>query len=1024
MLALVLLSNRPSFCTERTYSSLDDVVQADFGNLASAGDWYINQCSRPSILHTDLRVAQQGQFPPSIPTSPILPSSINYAPSITPNVLDTTAPDAQTVCPGYQALNVEETSSGLTADLSLLGQACNVYGTDVQQLTLEVEYQAQSRLSVKIYPKYVDSSNESYYILAPDLAPTPTIQSGSSMSVSDLVFSWSNSPSFSFKVSRASSGEVLFDTTGSVLVFENQFLELKTKMVENYNIYGLAEGNRGFRLPNNYVQTFWNNYNLTNDQLLDVNTHDTHPVYVETRYANGTSTSHGVFARNAHGQDWVLKPDSITYRTIGGSFDFYFFSGPTAKDVISQYQAGVVKTPYIPAYWHLGFMQCRWGYQNWTNLQDVIDLYAEAGVQLEAIMSDLDYLELNRMFTLSTHYPQGEGQQFLARLHANGQYWLPILNPHVYVPNASESYAPYAAGDSAGAYVQNGDLGNYYGVMWSGFNAIVDFHPRVPQAGQFWSQQISNYHSQIDFDGYWLDVSDPTSFCTGSCGTGVAALENPIHVPFPLPGDSDTMVAVNYMYPPGFEVTNATEAASASAALASQSAAYPIMPSPTPVLPRSTPTPGVRNIQYPPYAIYNHLAGHTLDIQVVSTNATSHSGILQYDYHNLYGYYASNATYNALAALKPGQRPWFASRSTFSGSGNFTGHWGGDTNANWANMYYGISQALQFSISGIPYFGVETCGFNGNSDLELCTRWQQLSAWYGFYRNHNNRNTIAQEVYRWATNIESTKIIMGIRYSLLPYTYTLFWHANQNGSTVLRALAWEFPNDPSLAAVETQFMSGPALLVTPVLQPLVTTVQGVFPGIAEGTKWYDYYTLQPVSAGAGENVTLQAPITHQNIHVRGGYIIPMQKAGNNTKTSRMNAWSLLVALDANGNAAGDLYLDDGISLNPSETKNVDISYSNNILSTTVRGNYEDGIPLANVTIAGYDGQQAAPQNGGWGNWQYPSASTVNITCSLGGSSVDCSGAMVKLNNGTLYITDLEAATSGGAWSGDLKISIS
>lgn len=51
----------------------------------------------------------------------------------------------------------------------------------------------------------------------------------------------------------------------------------------------------------------------------------------------------------------------------------------------------------------------------------------------------------------------------------------------------------------------------------------------------------------------------------------------------------------------------------------------------------------------------------------------------------------------------------------------------------WGNMYFGISQALAFGIAGIPYFGVETCGFNGNANMELCTRWMQLSAWFPFY---------------------------------------------------------------------------------------------------------------------------------------------------------------------------------------------------------------------------------------------------------------------------------------------------
>lgn len=60
---------------------------------------------------------------------------------------------------------------------------------------------------------------------------------------------------------------------------------------------------------------------VDNDQELDVNGHSVHPVYLETRYGNGSkdsSLSHGVYARNAHGQEWLMRDESITYRTIGG----------------------------------------------------------------------------------------------------------------------------------------------------------------------------------------------------------------------------------------------------------------------------------------------------------------------------------------------------------------------------------------------------------------------------------------------------------------------------------------------------------------------------------------------------------------------------------------------------------------------------------------------------------------------------------------------------------------------------------
>jgi alpha-glucosidase len=50
-------------------------------------------------------------------------------------------------CPGYAASNVSKTDSGLTADLTLAGTACNVYSDDIKDLKLVVEYQTGMLLS-------------------------------------------------------------------------------------------------------------------------------------------------------------------------------------------------------------------------------------------------------------------------------------------------------------------------------------------------------------------------------------------------------------------------------------------------------------------------------------------------------------------------------------------------------------------------------------------------------------------------------------------------------------------------------------------------------------------------------------------------------------------------------------------------------------------------------------------------------------------------------------------------------------
>jgi len=110
---------------------------------------------------------------------------------------------------------------------------------------------------VQILPKYLDSSNVSDYILPAFLTGYPGVETGSSMSNNDLNFTWSNDPSFQFEVSRSSSGEVIFSTFGKKIVFEDQFLELATSMVPNYNVYGLPEVIHQFRLGNNLTRTFW-----------------------------------------------------------------------------------------------------------------------------------------------------------------------------------------------------------------------------------------------------------------------------------------------------------------------------------------------------------------------------------------------------------------------------------------------------------------------------------------------------------------------------------------------------------------------------------------------------------------------------------------------------------------------------------------------------------------------------------------------------------------------------------------------
>ena len=273
----------------------------------------------------------------------------------------------------------------------------------------------------------------------------------------------------------------------------------------------------------------------------------------------------------------------------------------------------------------------------------------------------------------------------------------------------------------------------------------------------------------------------------------------------------------------------------------------------------------------------------------------------------------------------------------------------------------------------------------------------QLSAFFPFYRNHNTLSANDQEAYVWASVAEASRAAMKIRYSLLPYMYTLFYAAHTTGSTVMRALSWEYPNDPTLANIDNQFLLGSSLMIVPVLGQGLTEAKGVFPGVAQGEVWYDWYTQAAVDAQPGVNKTIPAPLGHIPVYIRGGSILPQQEAGYTTAESRDTDYSLIVALDASGSATGQLYLDDGESEVPESELLIDLTVAANSLYASIRGLYEDTHPLANITILGVGSE--------------PSSLTLNGADIADLSSYDSDSQVVSVKG-------LQDATSSGAWAQD------
>ncbi|EGN94287.1 glycoside hydrolase family 31 protein [Serpula lacrymans var. lacrymans S7.3] len=736
----------------------------------------------------------------------------------------------------------------------------------------------------------------------------------------------------------------------------DQYLQLTSSLPYGTNIYGLGEviASSGFRRDIGTgggvgtLQTMWDR---DDPDPIDENMYGSHPIYLEHRYneTTGKSSSHGVMLFSSSGADILLStPQSeknvslIEYRLVGGVLDFYFFAGPSPTEVIAQYSAVTGLANWQPA-WGFGFHLCRWGYHNISITRDQVLRMREANIPLETQWNDIDLYHAYRDFTSDpVSFPGDEMREFIEELASNNQHYIPIVDAGVAIlNNATDVYYPYSRGSELDVFVKNPDGSEYIGQVWPGYTVFGDWFANNTQ--QWWSEALRNWSNYgIEFSGIWLDMNEVSSFCNGSCGTGANTADT--GVPIEIPGQPGNLVTG---YPECYNstlsgpsgnmtingtLTYACGIAGAEGALAKRGIG-------------AGEETGV-NLNDPPYAIHNSFG--PLWVKTLATNATHAGGYVELDVHNMWGMMEEKATHAAVSEIRAGERPFLISRSTFPSSGRWSGHWG----------------VLQFQIYQIPFVGADTCGFQDNTDEELCNRWMQMSAFVPFYRNHNTLGALSQEPYRWPSVANASRIAIAARYSMLPYWLTLFANVSTIGTPPVRALFYEFPDEPELFEVDRQFMVGPDILVTPVLTPNATTVDGIFPG--RGTVvWRDWWTHDVVNATVGGNTTLSAPLSHINVHIRdhSALLLHAEPAYTIAET-RAGPYALLISLDTAGTAFGNAYVDDGISSPPGPSTVLTFTVANGELNVKSEGAWAIEQMLEEITVLGVQAKPTEVTLGG------------------------------------------------------------
>ncbi|XP_054597850.1 neutral alpha-glucosidase C [Nothobranchius furzeri] len=298
--------------------------------------------------------------------------------------------------------------------------------------------------------------------------------------------------------------------------------------------------------------------------------------------------------------------------------------------------------------------------------------------------------------------------------------------------------------------------------------------------------------------------------------------------------------------------------------------------------------------------------------QTLPKDAVHHGGWEHRDLHNLYGFYQHMATADGLLTRSGGsERPFVLSRSFFAGSQRFGAIWTGDNVASWDHLKISIPMVLSLSLAGIVFCGADVGGFVQDPEPELLVRWYQAAALLPFFRGHSDKKTKRREPWLFGEEVTAAiRAAVQQRYHLLPYWYTLFHYAHNSGLPPVRPLWTEFPREEHTFTEDSQYMIGGALLACPVTQPGVEEVRVLLPGSNE--IWYDICSGQEYGGGQ----TLSLPVTLDTIPVfqRGGSVV-CRSTGSGTCAADFQQLplTLTVALNCQGRAAGELYLDDGHS---------------------------------------------------------------------------------------------------------------
>jgi alpha-D-xyloside xylohydrolase len=212
-----------------------------------------------------------------------------------------------------------------------------------------------------------------------------------------------------------------------------------------------------------------------------------------------------------------------------------------------------------------------------------------------------------------------------------------------------------------------------------------------------------------------------------------------------------------------------------------------------------------------------------------------HSGRTGWYEHNLYPLRYQQAVTQVTREVHGANEGIIWARSAWAGSQRYPVHWGGDAENTNQAMAAELRAGLSLGLSGFTFWSHDVGGFLNRAPRDLYRRWLAFGVLTSHTRSHG-----APPREPWTYDsafVDDFRRAVELKYALMPYVWAQAKESAARGWPMLRALFFEYPDDPTSWLVEDEYLFGSDLLVAPMFSEASRRRVYLPPG-----SWIDYQT--------------------------------------------------------------------------------------------------------------------------------------------------------------------------------------